>query len=118
MTDNQWDDKRKHKRLDVPKVVDIFTAEQGDHLGRLVNVTIEGMMIMGEESLEMARFYSLVLHLNEYNDSEPESVFCRAACLWVAPTNQEGSYWSGLEIVDISDEDSVKLQVMLDKLEA
>ncbi len=116
MAEQQVTNQRGHERLSVEKTVDVFDQEEGSHLGRLVNVTIDGMLIMGEQSLLVGDFYRLAVHLNEYNESEPETIFCDAICLWVAPTSQEDSFWSGMQVSEMDEDSRGKLQTMLDKL--
>ncbi|MFL0798139.1 MAG: PilZ domain-containing protein [Cellvibrionaceae bacterium] len=116
MTEQQVENQRSQERLAVEKTVDVFDQDEGNHLGRLVNVTIDGMLIMGEQSLLVGDFYCLAIHLNEYNESEPETIFCDAICLWVAPTSQEDTFWSGMQVSEMDEDSRVRLQNMLDKL--
>ena len=73
----------------------------GRHLGRVVNLNSEGMMLIGPEPVESNFVFQLELALGSPHRGH-ESLRCGVESLWSRKAHQSGHYWAGFHIIDIS----------------
>ena len=73
----------------------------GRHLGRVVNLNGDGMMLIGREPLESNVVFQLDLAL-ESPQLGHKSLRCGVESLWSRKAHQSGHYWAGFHIIDIS----------------
>lgn len=100
-TETEPHTERKHVRHEFQSPIPVINAVDGESLGALVNITIEGMMIMANQPLESNRIYQVTLQLpNSINDNE--TIELGLDCLWTRGDEQYGRYWAGFQIIDAS----------------
>ncbi|UTA47493.1 PilZ domain-containing protein [Simiduia sp. 21SJ11W-1] len=101
MTSNQ----RKLKRHDIAEPLDIWDAQTDEHLGRLVNIHAEGLMMIGKVELAEDKLYQLRLTLPQ-NLASTGELALGVDCLWVrsAEAGEDGAagFWAGCQIIDAS----------------
>ncbi len=108
---------RKDKRHTLPRPIDVFDTFNSACLGTLVNISSNGILIAGEDGLDIDSIYQLELRF-----PEPFAGCLKLSvgvdCLWVDKAGVIGQlYWSGCQIIDISDEDKKALENVLSLLE-
>jgi hypothetical protein len=84
----------------------LIIADQitGNHIGRVVNISSEGMMLLSDEPMVTGSVYQLDLILpNPQGDKE--KIAFAAEAVWCTEASQPESFWSGFHIIDIAAED-------------
>lgn len=81
--------------------VDVVDQFSRDLLGMLVDVHLEGFLMMGELSFRPNRLYqvALVVHVP---DRQLEVIPMGIDCLWTRAMGQQDRVWAGCQIVDLA----------------
>ena len=98
---------RKLERHEFLLPVPAVDAASGETLGALVNISIEGLMLMSNQALETNRLYQVTLALPEAISGHSE-IELGVDCLWTRDDEQFGHHWSGFQIIDAS-QDAIKV---------
>lgn len=93
-------EQRKLARISIPDYPNIFDAHSGNTVGQLVNLSIEGLMMMTPAAIKPGTLMQLRIPLNR-NDKGIE-VLVGAESLWCDETDESGACWTGFQIIDIS----------------
>lgn len=97
------EEKRKHVRVDVPRVVRVIDRQTNCDFGQLVNISEEGLMIQTTEPVAENFIFQLSLGFhNEADDIHPIDI--GVECLWCRTGNQDDKFWAGFYIIDISEQ--------------
>jgi hypothetical protein len=94
-------DKRKLKRVHLIYYLRLFDNESGNHLGHLVDITTQGIMMISEEPVPIGKDYSFRMLLPG-NITGREEINFGARCLWCRKDFNPDFYVSGFQIEDIS----------------
>ncbi len=78
--------------------LDVYDSARDVYIGRLVNIHLNGLMVVGDMRFEEDKLYELDMHLPAGNQILRLSV----DCLWARNADQEGKYWTGFSIIDVS----------------
>lgn len=93
---------RKHERVEIEQTITIEDVINGGKFGDLVNITVEGLMVLSERELNTHSIYQLSLSLPiEIEGSR--NIVLGADCLWSKQADQPSRHWAGLQIIDASD---------------
>lgn len=95
-------EQRRKPRVAIAERVDVSDAHSDTVLGQLVNLSIDGLMLVGNGCIKPGTLYQLRIPLESETGSQ--AVVVGAECLWCHDANESGSYWSGFQIIDISPE--------------
>ena len=102
--ENSIQEMRSHSRVEVSEVIRVVDRQTGTDLGRLVNISEEGFMLLGTEPVTEDNIFQLSLEFQtEGSDASP--VLIGVESLWCHASSDQTQYWSGFYIIDISDED-------------
>ncbi|MFL0810567.1 MAG: PilZ domain-containing protein [Agarilytica sp.] len=96
-------EKRRLERKDVDQFIRVNDAIHGVELGRIVNLSEDGFMLISGTDLKESCLYQLVLILNEEVDGVSE-IPIGAECLWINEMDFGDQHWVGFHIMDVSDE--------------
>ena len=96
------DDQRKLTRVSIPDHPQVFDVHSGAVVGQLVNVSVEGMMIMNPSRINPGTLLQLRVPL-QCCDREIE-IQVGVESLWCDDTDESGIYWTGFHIIDVSPE--------------
>lgn len=106
---------RKHPRKHLNQNWIAYDLDREEIIGRLVNISHEGMMLISQKPLEVGKIFQLRLSAGE----EPpvtlgaESLWVES--LWSEPSQHDASvYWAGMQIIDISKENNALIDYLLD----
>mgnify|MGYP002713168323 CR=1 FL=1 len=102
---------RKHPRIEVPEHVTVKDANSGELLGQLVNLSVDGLMLMGQVCIAPGTVRQLRIPLGR-GDAVCE-LTVGAESLWCHDANDSGAHWSGFQIIDISPEQQEILDAMV-----
>lgn len=109
MTD---DSRRKHQRKTLTHSVPVEDVINGGHFGELVNLTVDGLMIITDRLPAPQAIFQLALRLPQPIEGE-EQIVIGVDCLWARRSDDYHRYWAGFSIIDISDADQIRLEVLL-----
>jgi len=116
MSDQYEDNRRGKRRRTLTGTVEIVNRMDSQILGRLVNVTTEGLMLVNATPLTTDMLYQVELKLPE-KINELDYIELGMDCLWTSPTTPDADmYWSGCHIIDISDDMFAVLETLIEKL--
>ena len=95
-------EQRREPRIQIAEQVQVRDANSGRILGQLVNLSSEGLMLVGADCVAPGTIYQLTIPLETTPDADP--LLLGAESLWCSDANHSGFYWSGFQIIDISPE--------------
>ena len=95
-------DLRKNPRVEIPAQVSVRDTHSNNVIGQLVNLSIDGLMLMGSSCVSPGTVFQLNIPLTDGDRVLELSL--GVECLWCQDANDSGSYWSGFHIIDISPE--------------
>jgi hypothetical protein len=106
--------RRTQRRRTLSGSVTIVNQFDDVVLGRLVNITTEGLMLVNAAPLATDTLYQVVLELPEMLNNSMR-IELGMDCLWTSPTDPDADmYWSGCHIIDISEEMFANLVVLIE----
>ena len=92
--------------------VDVINQSTGITLGVLVDVHLEGLMLMGSEQLKPEHLYQINLRADGL-DGNLESIALGIDCLWTRAMAQGDRFWAGCRIIDVSPVEREKLALLI-----
>lgn len=94
-------DRRSLPRYQLDARIEVINQTSGTTLGTLVDIHLEGLLLMGAEQLQSDHLYQIKLMLGG-SDSNLEPIEFGIDCLWARAMAQEGRFWAGCRIIDVS----------------
>lgn len=94
---------RKLERKELSTTIGIRNVITGDIIGELVNITIEGMMIISDQEMDTNSIFQFQLALPETINGH-DTIDVGVDCLWCRSAENFNRYWSGYQIIDASDD--------------
>jgi hypothetical protein len=111
----QTPNRRAQRRRTLTGVVNVVNQFDEVVLGRLVNITTEGLMLVSPTALATDTLYQTLLALPEELNGVRQ-IELGMDCLWTSPTHPDADmYWSGCHIIDISQEMMAHLLVLIEE---
>lgn len=109
------EDYRHRPRKNTPHVVKAFDAANGDYVGRVVDITADGMMIVTHDDHTLGRVYVLrvILPIMMHNKTD---VDVEARVIWCEQDTNPSYYRTGLQFVNLAGEDGFLLEDVMHKL--
>lgn len=105
-------EKRRHVRIDITWPLKVIDTMSNESLGLMVNVSRDGMMLIGEKVVVDGAVYQVELHFGGDQDSLKLGI----ECLWSSEADSEDKSWSGYRIIDMRQEDSGLLNALIDQI--
>jgi hypothetical protein len=95
------EDRRRYPRKQCSRdqVVEVSDLISGRHLGRLVNVSLDGFLLVGASPIEPESVLQLALSTKTPDGITHINV--GAVCMWNSEANYPGNYWSGFHLIDV-----------------
>ncbi len=106
---------RKRPRKNTPHVVKAIEVATGAPLGRIVDVTAEGMMLVTDRDLEIGQRFGVRLNLPVMIQYRSD-VELEAVVRWTSPDANPDFHKVGFEFVSIEGEDGLLLEEVMHKL--
>jgi hypothetical protein len=94
--------------------VDVYDSLRDVYLGRLVNIHVQGMMIVGDLKLDEDRLYEIDMHLPPVGSDEPKVLRLGVDCLWTRSADENNKHWTGFSIIDLSPQDVDQIHRLID----
>jgi hypothetical protein len=79
--------------------VAVSDLSSGRHLGRLVNVSLDGFLLVGASPIEPESV--LQLTLSTHTPDGNRHITVGAVCMWSSEANNPGTYWSAFHMIDV-----------------
>lgn len=104
------EDKRRHERIRVSQPLKAIDTLSNDELGLVVNVSLEGMMLLGHKAVVDGAVYQANIAVDE------KVLSLGVECLWTSEADSDAKSWSGYRIVDISEDNKSVLEALIEAL--
>jgi hypothetical protein len=105
-------EQRQTPRTVVDQILEVNDQVTGTSLGRVVNISAEGFMLLSEEPVITGSVYQLSLIAPQPSEMK-EPIKFGAEVVWCTEASQPESYWSGFHIIDISNDDALMIDEMI-----
>ncbi len=92
-------ERRKHPRVSIPFQIGVYDKHTGERIGRLVNLSPEGIMLVGGRSMQVNTAYECRMKLPVSIYGKNEITF-EAVCLWTDKVKNTGLHQGGFSIKD------------------
>ncbi|KIH77843.1 PilZ domain-containing protein [Geoalkalibacter ferrihydriticus] len=111
MTQNSAD-KRSQKRRNTIYYLEVYDLESGRLLGRLVDITVEGMMLISETPIAPDRTYKCRMSLPAEILGRSNILF-DATCMWSRKARNDDFFEAGFRslIADPGDIDAIEMLI-------
>lgn len=97
-------ERRKHRRSKSDQLMELFDVTTGSRLGKVVNISVNGIMVLSPMPAPLNKVWQLKMTLpSESNDDKLLMVGAESS--WCDEAPNADLYWSGFQIIDISNED-------------
>ncbi|RYF50976.1 MAG: hypothetical protein EOO38_04365 [Cytophagaceae bacterium] len=104
-------DKRTRQRLTVNNDVFVRDRSDGELLGKIANIHLEGFMLIGSRALREDALFPVLL------EAEGLTVSANAECLWTSETGSGDQIWAGFGFLDLDAEEERKLGELVRRFE-
>ncbi|MGY0217837.1 PilZ domain-containing protein [Endozoicomonadaceae bacterium StTr2] len=91
-------ERRRDDRSPVTHTIHVFDQDSGQRLGKVVDLSPEGFMLLGDSPVPKDKQFSCRLESDALNDN----LVISAECLWSRESSSQGYHWSGFHISEIS----------------
>jgi len=106
-------EKRRSERFDVSSPLNVVDTISAESLGIIVNVSAEGMMVLGAKDIVEGAVYQVDVPIAS---ADNRILKLAIECLWSAEADSGGKYWSGYQVIDISEDNRVVLDQLISEL--
>jgi hypothetical protein len=107
-------ERRKYPRKDLLLFANVYDSKSGKIIGTLLNITLEGAMVLSENRVDADNTMELHIKLPENFVQKNELVFV-ANSRWCGPDINPEFYDVGYQFANVSDEDSQIIQAIIEK---
>ncbi len=105
---------RRNKRRKVEDALPVVDTMTGQHIGRVGDLSVDGMMLIAESRPRDNALYQVSFHLPDTRGL-PVPIEIGVHEQWTAPSALPGQYWTGFRIIDISPRDLDVIDGWLDR---
>ncbi|MES9831505.1 MAG: PilZ domain-containing protein [Candidatus Thiodiazotropha sp. DIVDIV] len=110
--EHSMQDKRHTPRKVADQILELHDKVSGSSLGRLVNISAEGLMLLSQEPMIIGSVFQLSL-VDPQSEDENKPVEFSAEVVWCAEASQPDSFWSGFRIHEISNNDILYIDKLI-----
>ncbi|MES9939605.1 MAG: PilZ domain-containing protein [Candidatus Thiodiazotropha sp. 6PLUC2] len=103
-------DKRQTPRKVADQILELHDKVSGSSLGRLVNISAEGLMLLSQEPMITGSVFQLSL-IDPQSKDKPTDF--SAEVVWCTEASQPDSYWSGFRILEIANDDILHIDKLI-----
>ena len=105
-------EKRRHERVQITSPLQVIDTISDEVLGLVVNLSLEGLMLLGEKLVVDGAVYQIKMPLA--GEGSPE-LSAGIECLWSSEADSETKNWSGYRIIDIDDDNRSLLTKVIEQ---
>jgi hypothetical protein len=107
-------ERRKYPRKDLLLFANVYDSKSGKIIGTLLNITLEGAMVLSENHIDMNNNMELHIRLPDNFVQKNELVFT-ASSRWCGPDINPEFYDVGYQFANVSEEDAKIIQAIIEK---
>ncbi|OGO66513.1 MAG: hypothetical protein A2030_01420 [Chloroflexi bacterium RBG_19FT_COMBO_50_10] len=107
-------DRRKYPRKDLLLFANVYDSKSGRIIGTLLNITLEGAMVLSEGQIDSDKTMELHIKLPENFVQKHELVFA-ANSRWCAPDINPEFFDVGYQFANVNEEDGKIIQAIIEK---
>lgn len=93
---------RKLERKTISQTITVRDTINGGEFGEVLNITIEGLMLLLDREISAGSIFQLSLQLPT-PIAGSDTIELGADCLWSRKAENFHRYWAGFQIIDASD---------------
>jgi PilZ domain len=112
--ENNMPERRKYPRKDLLLFANVYDSASGHIIGTLLNITLDGAMILSENRIDSNKDMTLHIKLPESFTQKQELVF-NANSRWCAPDINPEFFDVGYQFVNVSEDDRKIIQSIIEK---
>ncbi|PIV32188.1 MAG: pilus assembly protein PilZ [Lysobacterales bacterium CG02_land_8_20_14_3_00_62_12] len=105
---------RRSKRRKAEENLPVVDTMTGQCIGRIGDLSTEGLMLITEQRLHDDALYQLSFHLPDTRGL-PALIEIGVHEQWTAPASVPGQFWSGFRIIDMASRDLDLIADWLDR---
>ena len=105
-------EQRKSPRKIANEVLEVYDQITGAQLGKVVNISAEGLMLLSDQQIETGSVYQLDLKLTRLINQHSRISF-GAEAIWSTEAAQPDSYWTGFRMIDISEDNIITIDELI-----
>lgn len=106
-------ERRQYDRYRPTLTLEVFDRHGGQRLGRIVDLSRDGFMLVTEQLLSVDSVWECRLTAGS---GEVREVSFGADCLWARPGTDEHHGWAGFHIIDMAEDQAARLELLLQAL--
>lgn len=95
-------ERRRLERHYVSNSLEVFDLDTGDHLGRVVDLHVEGLMLLSDQPVDLFRSFALQVNLPMRLNGVHEFLL-DAETLWNRQSLNGQQYWTGMHFTNLPD---------------
>jgi hypothetical protein len=107
-------ERRKYPRKDLLLFANVYDSKSGKIIGTLLNITLEGAMVLSENRIDANNVMELHIKLPDDFVHKNELVFT-ANSRWCGPDINPEFFDVGYQFANVSEEDSKIIQAIIEK---
>lgn len=115
MQEAQHKEQRKADRKKIAGSMSVTDINRDRVIGQLVDISIDGLMLLGDAPLTINGMYQFDIELPEPVNGN-SVLHLGAECLWCRNAEDPDHYWAGFHLIDISPEDQATLDTLISLL--
>ena len=93
-------ERRRLERHQMSSSLEVFDLDTGDHLGRVVDLHEEGLMLLSNRPVDLNRAFSLQVNLPMTLNGVNEFLL-DAESLWNRVSINGEQFWTGMHFIDL-----------------
>jgi len=97
-------------------LIEVLDVTRGEIVGNLANISTRGFMMVARDQEILPNMVFQFRFFFPKPIMKRDSIDCGAESLWSDPAVGENGYWTGFQIIDISDADASVIQYLVDSL--
>ena len=105
-------EKRKAPRKKAPEKVTVYDQATDNAVGQVVNMSTGGVLLLSDSPIPVDSVFQFRVELPE-SIEDTDSLNFGVESLWGSPAMDENYYWTGFQIIDISESDSRILEILI-----
>jgi hypothetical protein len=105
---------RRSKRRAVESVVQVTDAMTGAPMGRIGNLSIDGLMMISTVPVQEDALYQVAFPFPPGPGAAQRTIEVGIHEQWTEAATMPGHYWAGFRIIDIAPADRVALKAWID----
>ncbi len=97
-------EKKRLKRRNLLYYLKVFDRDSNKQVGRMVDITIEGMMLISEKPFVAGYVFQCKMELPDEIGKGSE-IFFNAKCAWCKKSDNPDIYDNGFQLLNVSQDD-------------